>query len=483
MKILLSLILLFSGVLLAGENTAVLPVKIAYATSHEKQTSDGKFFPWVAFDGEEKTRWASDFSDPQVLMADLGQMAEINKVIIKWETAAAKSYTIDISLDNKKWITVYKTYNGQGNTEEVTIKPIKVRYIRMFGMSRLTGFGYSIFEFKIYGKPLSAHAIKIDLDKSEQKDLVVSKRGDPELLQLPYMNSKLPIEKRIEDLLNRMSLEEKIIQVAGTGGHETSPNIRLGIPEMKVSDGPNGINCKINTAFPTGVTMGATWDPELINQVGIALGEDAKASGIDILLGPCINIHRIPLGGRNFESYSEDPYLVSRIVVPYVKGLQSQKVAASTKHFACNNQEWERGSINVEIDDRTLNEIYLPGFKAAVMEAGTLTVMGAYNKVNGYYCCENKILLEDILKKSWGFKGLVMSDWGATHSTINSANNGLDLEMPGPGQFFGKPLLEAVKNGEISESVINDKVSRILRVMFELGKFDNIRETVQKRCC
>ena len=289
-----------------------------------------------------------------------------------------------------------------------------------------------------------------------------------------YKNPNLPIEERVEDLLSKMTLDEKIAQLSGKTHMETRENSRLGIPALKMADGPHGIRRGKATCFPTGVSLASTWNPELINEVGVALAEEARAKGVNLLLGPCINIHRTPCGGRNFESFSEDPYLTSQIASAYVRGVQSQHVGTAVKHFVCNNQEWGRFNISVEIDERTLREIYLPGFKAAVKEGGAYAVMAAYNKVNGDYCSANRHLLKDILKDEWKFEGLVVSDWGATHSTVKSANAGLDLEMPGPGRFFNKSLKQALKGGQVREEVIDDKVRRILRVKFKLGLFDNI---------
>jgi hypothetical protein len=181
--------------------------------------------------------------------------------------------------------------------------------------------------------------------------------------------------------------------------------------------------------------MGATWDPQLIRRVGEALGVEAKARGRNMLLGPCININRVPVGGRSFESFGEDPYLMSRMAVGYIQGVQSQKVIACAKHYAANNQEFERTTIDEKVDERTLREIYLPAFKAAVQEGGALSVMSAYNKLNGHWCSENADLLTGILKKEWGFSGFVVSDWGAVHSTVPTANAGLDIEMP-TGEFL-----------------------------------------------
>ena len=285
-----------------------------------------------------------------------------------------------------------------------------------------------------------------------------------------YKDSNAPVDQRIEDLLKKMTLEEKVSQLSGDG-LRTRANERLGIPGFEMSDGPIGVRTGKATAFPAGETMASSWDTNLIAKVAKAIAIEAKAKGINMMLGPTVNIHRLPIGGRNFESFSEDPYLASRMAVAYIKAMQKEKVAVSLKHFCCNDQEWERMKVDAIIDERTMHEIHLPMFKAGVIEGGAYTVMSAYNKINGKYASENPYLLNEILKRNWNFKGLVVSDWEATHSTVASAKSGLDLEMP-TGVFFGDSLLKAVKDGKISEAELNDKVKRVLWVKFNLGLFD-----------
>jgi beta-glucosidase len=289
------------------------------------------------------------------------------------------------------------------------------------------------------------------------------------------------MNKRIESLIKQMTLEEKVALLAGVDFWKTHAIERLGIPAIKVTDGPHGARSMDNadpkktlpaTCFPTGVTMAATWNTDLVNKVGIALGEETRARGCVVLLGPCINIHRSPLGGRNFESYSEDPYLSSQMTVAIIKGIQNKKVSACVKHFALNNSEYERFTISSEVDEQTKREIYFPSFEKAVKEAGTWSVMCSYNKVDGVHAAENHHLLTEILKNEWGFEGLVMSDWYATHTTVPTANAGLDLEMPGPPRFFGEPLIKSIKDGEVDEKTIDDKVGRILEVMLKTGALD-----------
>ncbi len=278
-------------------------------------------------------------------------------------------------------------------------------------------------------------------------------------------------DPRIERLLSQLTLEEKISLLGGTG-FETKAIPRLGIPTLNMTDGPVGVRWDKSSAFPVSIMMAASWDPGLIQKLGTALGQEAKARGRHMLLGPCVNIHRQPFGGRNFESFGEDPYLAARMAASYVKGVQSERVVATTKHFACNNQETDRDFTNVTVSERALREIYLPAFEAAVTEGGSMSVMSAYNKVNGLWCSENPHLLNDILKVDWGFKGFVVSDWGAVHHTIPTANAGLDVEMPTGDHLNADSLLPAIRSGAVSEAAINDKVRRLLRTMVWAGLFD-----------
>ncbi|MBI2430190.1 MAG: glycoside hydrolase family 3 C-terminal domain-containing protein [Ignavibacteriales bacterium] len=295
--------------------------------------------------------------------------------------------------------------------------------------------------------------------------------------QIPvYKNPKGKIEDRVNDLLNQMTLEEKLDMLSGTG-FASKPNERLGIPELKMTDGPVGVRWKPSVAFPASIMLAATFDTSLAFRYGWALARETKAKDRNTILGPCVNINRVPHGGRNFESYGEDPFLASRVAVAYVKGVQSEGVVATTKHFAVNNQETDRMFVNAKVDKRALYEIYFPAFKAAVREAKTEAIMCAYNKLNGPYCSENEMLLNNVLKDEWKFDGLVMSDWGAVHSVEGVATYGLDLEMPG-GDFLTKEkLLPLVNDGKIKIATIDDKIKRMLRVMFRMGYFDRQLDT------
>ncbi len=277
-----------------------------------------------------------------------------------------------------------------------------------------------------------------------------------------------------EELVRRMTLKEKVSLLAGLDDWRTVPVERLGIPSITMTDGPHGVRANfehpvrprdVSTAFPSGVSMAASWNTELIRRVGFALAEETRALGCNILLGPCVNIVRQPPAGRNFETYSEDPYLAGRIGVAWVSGLQSNGVGASVKHFACNNQEDERMRGSSEVDEQTLREIYLPAFEAIVTEAGPWTVMCAYNRINGVYASENTHLLREILKDEWGFEGFVVSDWGAVHSTAAPLKAGLDLEMPGPARHFGDTLQRAVDLYQVEESEVDDAARRVVGVI------------------
>ncbi len=289
------------------------------------------------------------------------------------------------------------------------------------------------------------------------------------------------IEVWIEETLAQMTLEEKVSLLSGRDWWYTAPIERLGVPPVAMTDGPHGVRTDTwteerprgaATSFPTGVSMAASWDPALIERVGAALAAETRALDCDILLAPCVNIARTPVAGRNFESYSEDPYLAGRIGVAYVKGLQEQGVGASLKHYACNNQEVERMRGNSVVDERTLREIYLPAFEAVVKEARPWTVMCAYNRINGVYASEHQHLLRDILKGEWGFEGPVISDWGANHTIVESVAGGLDIEMPGPAKYYGQLLVEAVRHWQIEESVIDDAARRVLRLVAWSGRLD-----------
>lgn len=282
-------------------------------------------------------------------------------------------------------------------------------------------------------------------------------------------------QERLEGLLGQMTIEEKVSMLAGTDWWYTVPVERLGIPSLKMTDGPNGARGEGGMSavcFPAGISLASSWDTALIERVGQALAQEARSKGALVLLAPTVNIQRTPLGGRNFETFSEDPYLTTRLAVAYIRGLQSQGVGASVKHYVCNDEEFERFTLSTEVRERALREIYLPPFRAAVREAGTWTVMAAYNNVNGIPASEHPYLLTEILRDEWGFDGVVMSDWFfSVKSTAASVNAGLDLEMPHP-QWRGEQLQQAVERGEVTEATLDESVRRLLRLLDRAGLFE-----------
>lgn len=308
-----------------------------------------------------------------------------------------------------------------------------------------------------------------------------------------YLDDSQPIELRVEDALSKMTLEEKVAMLHAQSKFSSPGVPRLGIPEFWTTDGPHGIRPEVKwdewdqagwtndsiIAYPALTALSATWNKKMSWNYGKALGEEARYRKKDILLGPGVNIYRTPLNGRNFEYMGEDPFLSSKMVVPYIKGVQSNGVAACVKHYALNNQEQFRHTSNVIVDDRTLYEIYLPAFKAAVQEGDTWSIMGAYDMYKNQYASQNQYLLNDILKKEWGFKGVVISDWGAVNDTKQAIMNGLDMEFGSwtnglsegtsnayDNYYLAHPYLKLIKSGEVGTKELDDKVRRILRLAF-----------------
>ena len=308
-----------------------------------------------------------------------------------------------------------------------------------------------------------------------------------------YLDEDKPIEERVKDALSKMTLEEKVAMCHAQSKFSSPGVPRLGIPENWMTDGPHGIRQEVAwdewvgagwtndscTAFPALTCLAATWNPQIARLYGKNLAEEARYRNKNVLLGPGVNIYRTPLNGRNFEYMGEDPYLASRMVVPYIQGVQQNGVAACVKHFALNNQEIDRDHVNVEVDDRALHEIYLPAFKAAVQEGKVWALMGAYNQYKNEHCCHNQYLLNDILKEQWGFDGVVVSDWGGVHDTKQAIENGLDMEFGSwtnglnwgasnayDNYYMATPYLKGLREGKYSVSELDDKVRRILRLVF-----------------
>jgi len=282
--------------------------------------------------------------------------------------------------------------------------------------------------------------------------------------------SPAEIDRRVDALLAKLTLAQKITLIAGEDGMFTHAMPEIGLPRLKMSDGPMGVRTwGPTTGYAAGIGLAASWDVNLARQIGGSLGRDARARGVNFLLGPGVNIYRAPMNGRNFEYFGEDPYLAGQIAAHYILGVQSQDVVATVKHFDANNAEYDRHRVNSIIDERTLREIYLPAFEAAVKDGHVGAVMDSYNLVNGEHATQNNFLNNGVLKKDWGFRGLLMSDWGATYDGVAAANAGLDLEMPSAQYMNAKTLLPAIKAGKVSLATIDDKVRRLLRLAVEFG--------------
>jgi len=308
-----------------------------------------------------------------------------------------------------------------------------------------------------------------------------------------YLDPGKSIDARVEDLLARLTLEEKVGLVHANGKFRAGGVPRLGVPPLWTADGPQGVREELGvdswspagwtndfaTAMPVGIALAATWNQELAVAYGRTVGDEARARGKHVILGPGLNIQRTPLGGRSYDYYGEDPWLAGRITVGYVRGMQAEQTIACIKHFAANNQETDRGTIDVQVDERPLREIYLPAFEAGVREGGALAVMGAYNKVRGEYMAHNDYLLNQVLKREWGFAGAVISDWSGTHDTREAVQSGLDLEMgtgkPYDQYFLAAPFLDGIKSGAFPVAVLDDKVRRNLRMLIASGAIDGRR--------
>src|SRR5256886_11139955 len=267
----------------------------------------------------------------------------------------------------------------------------------------------------------------------------------------PSIRSSTEIDQRVESIISQMTLEEKIDLLGGVDGFFIRDVARLNLPRLKMADGPVGVrNFGPATAFAGGVTLAATWNPALAELVGTELGRDSRAKGVHFLLAPGVNINRAPMNGRNFEYFGEDPYLASRIAVGYIKGVQSQGVSATVKHFLGNNSEFDRHHADSVIGERTIREIYLPVFEAAVKEARVGAIMDSYNLTNGLHMTQNACFNKGIVRKEWGFEGIIMSDWSGTYDAVGAANGGLDLEMPFAKFMNRDSLLPAIKEGKVS---------------------------------
>ncbi|GLY85700.1 beta-glucosidase [Actinoallomurus iriomotensis] len=413
----------------------------------------------AATDGDTGTRWSSAFADPQWLQVDLGSSQQVCGAQLTWEAAYATAFQIQVSDNASSWTTIYSTTTGTGGTQALHITGTG-RYVRMYGTARATSYGYSLWEFSI--------------------NTIGGGDGGGDG-SCPWVGSTAPVSQRVAQLMAQMTQDQKISMLHGNGA--TSPYVgninaipSLCIPSLGLEDGPGGPGDGLGgvTQLPAPVAGAATFDTALEQQYGAVAGAEFKGKGVDVALGPTLNIDRDPRWGRGFESFSEDPYLTSRMAVAQIEGVQSQGVMAQAKHAAVYNQETYRNgrSDNAIVDTRTLQEIYLPGFQAAVTQGATASAMCAYSVVNGTFACEHPYLLNTALYQQAGFGGFVTSDWGALHSAAPAANAGMTMEMPGAA-FFGDGLRQAVASGQVSQATLDTMVGRVLTQMFAFGLFDH----------
>ncbi len=404
-----------------------------------------QYQPAAAADANFYTRWRSR-QGAAWLQVDLGGRHYGEGLDIYWDLSEyAPSYQVLVSADARQWETVHSTSSGHGGfPESVRFGARPFRYLRI--ESQWAG-----------SSPISVWELRLVPD-------------DP-------CSTASWVEAQVERLLAAMTLEEKCSFVYGETPMSLRAIPRLGIPALLLADGPLGLRWDQATAFPAAIALAASWDVELAARFGTAIGREWRNKGRHMWLGPGMNILRVPQNGRNFEYYSEDPWLASRMAAASVRAAQAEGIIATPKHYAANNQEYERYSIDIRVAERALREIYLQPFRAAVTEGGAWSVMAAYNRVNGAHCTENAWLLQQVLKGEWGFQGFVVSDWGASHSTVGTANRGLDLEMDGAnpvGVWWGQgKLLAAVRSGQVAEAAVDDKVRRILRAMLSSGVLRN----------
>jgi beta-glucosidase len=416
-----------------------------------------------ATDGDAGTRWSSGFGDPQWLQVDLGSSQQVCGARVDWEAAYATAFQIQVSADASNWTTISSTTTGTGGTQTLNVTGTG-RYVRMYGTARATPYGYSLWEFAVF-------------------TVGGGDGGGGGNGSCPWVGSTAPVSQRVAQLMAQMTQDQKISMLHGNGNASpyignTSAIPSLCIPALGLEDGPGGPGDGLGgvTQLPAPVAGAATFDTALEQQYGVVAGSEFKGKGADVALGPTLNIDRDPRWGRGFESFSEDPYLTSQMAVAQIKGVQSQGVMAQAKHAAVYNQETYRNgaSDNAIVDTRTLQEIYLPGFQAAVTQGATASVMCGYSVVNGTFACQHPYILDTALYQQAGFGGFVTSDWGALHSAAPAANAGMTMEMPGSA-FFGDQLRQAVASGQVSQATLDTMVSRVLTQMFAFGLFDHAK--------
>jgi beta-glucosidase len=426
-------------------------------------TQDATDYPAPdATDGNPGSRWSSAASDPQWLEVDLGSQQQICSVGILWEAAYATAFQIQVSNDNSNWTTVYSTTTGTGGSQTFPISTT-ARYIRMYGTARGTQFGYSIFEFDVYGLTTTPP--------------VTGGNGNGGNGTCPWAGSTASVAQRVQQVLNTMDQSEEVTLASGDGGSNYIGQVNaipnLCIKALNMEDGPNGVgdgNGNV-TAFPDGEDAAATWDPALVKQEGTAMGAEFAGKGVNISLGPTTNLVRDPRWGRTYETYGEDPYLAGQITSAEVAGLQSQGVMADVKHVAAYDQEqYPNGTNNETVSQKALEELYLAPFQSATEQSAPASFMCSYAVVNGNSSCSNADMLQDGLDEQANSGGFVVSDWGAAGNAVADLVGGMDIAMP----FSNASDVSAdLANGTLNQETLNADVARILTQMFAFGMFDN----------
>jgi beta-glucosidase-like glycosyl hydrolase len=428
--------------------------------SSVQATSD--YLPYYATDGDPGTRWSSASTDPQWLEVDLGSQQQICSIGILWEDAYASAFQVQVSNDNANWTNVYSTTTGSGGQETFPVS-VTARYVRMYGTARATQFGYSIFEFDVYGLTPTPPLTGGD--------------GNGGNGNCPWVGSTAPVAQRVQQVLNAMDQSEAASLLSGDGTSSYIGQVpaipNLCVPPVNMEDGPSGVGDGNGgvTAFPDGETAAATWDPALIQQEGTAMGAEFAGKGANVALGPTTNLVRDPRWGRTYETYGEDPYLAGQITSAEVEGLQSQDVMAMVKHVAAYDQEqYPNGTDNETVSQQALEELYLAPFQTAAEQAAPASMMCSYAVVNNSPSCENAGLLQDGLDNQANYGGFITSDWGGAGSAVGDANAGMNIAMPFSD---ASNVTAALTAGTLSQATVNSLVSQILTQMFAFGMFDN----------
>ncbi|MYS24828.1 MULTISPECIES: glycoside hydrolase family 3 C-terminal domain-containing protein, partial [unclassified Streptomyces] len=431
------------------------------ATASSVQDNNQGYAAPFGVDGSTVTRWASAYADPQWFQVDLGASLPICQVVLQWENAYATGFQIQVSDNGSTWSPIYSTTTGTGGKQTLNVSGTG-RYIRMYGTTRATGYGYALWEFQVY----TVGGVTATIPPPPSK---------PAPGNCPWINSTTATATRVAQLMGQMTLAQKVSMLHGTDAPDYIGKIigipALCIPDVNFEDGPAGVGDGLGgvTQMPSGLVSAATFDTKYEQDYGSSVGQEFAGKGVNVALGPTVNIVRDPRWGRAYETFGEDPYLSGQMGAADVQGIQNQGVMAEVKHAAAYNIEQPAGT--VAVDPRTLQEIYLPAFQTAIKQGGAAAVMCAYSNVNNIPSCQNPEILNQGLYQQAGFTGFVTSDWGAIHSTVDSANAGLTVEMPG-GYYYADYLIQAVQAGQVSQATLDTMVSRVLTQMFRFGMFD-----------